>query len=80
MFHMVRRLREENAVVRLALELLGFDCDTVIEQLQSDTGRMLKELALRMGSVTFDSRKAVVFGLSEHGQRRAEAMFTSMRR
>ncbi|MET3233787.1 UNVERIFIED_ORG: hypothetical protein ABIC54_006002 [Burkholderia sp. 1263] len=40
MFQTVRRLREENAALRLALELLGFDCDTVIEQLQSDTDRM----------------------------------------
>ncbi|MDR6412189.1 UNVERIFIED_ORG: hypothetical protein ABIC62_005735 [Burkholderia sp. 1595] len=79
MFQTVRRLREENAVLRLALELLGFDCDAVIGQLQSDTDRMWKELAFRMASVTFDSRKAVVFGLSEHGQRSADAMFTSMR-
>jgi hypothetical protein len=49
MFQTVRRLREENAALRLALELLGFDCDVVIEQLQGDTDRMWKELGLAYG-------------------------------
>lgn len=80
MLQTFNRLRQDNAALRLALELLGFNCDMVIECLQSDSERMWKEIAFRMASVTFDSRKAVVYGLSEHAQRSVDAMFTSMRR
>jgi hypothetical protein len=80
MLQTVKNLSQDNATLRLALELLGFDCNTVIEHLHGDSERIWKEIPLRMASVRFDSQKAVVFGLSEHAQRSAEAMFTSMRR
>lgn len=62
-----RNLRQGNAALRLALGL-------------PDAERMGKEIPFRMASVTFDSRKTVVFGLSKHAQRSAEVMLTSMRR
>ncbi|CAE6862584.1 hypothetical protein R69746_07897 [Paraburkholderia aspalathi] len=66
MWQSARNLRQGNAALRLALGL-------------PDAERMAKEISFRMASVTFDSRKTVVFGLSEHAQRSAKAMLTSMR-
>jgi len=69
MLQTVENLSQHNVALPLALELLGFDCNTVIEHPHGDSKRIWKEIPLRMASVRFDLRKAVVFGLSEHAQR-----------
>lgn len=72
-------LRKDCAALRLAIELLGFDCNRVIEHLQIPGEAMWRELPFQLACVTFDSRKAVASGLSEHGQRVANRVFNALR-
>jgi hypothetical protein len=75
-----QQLRDQNAALRLALELMGFDSNAVVDRLQGEDERMWREMPLRASTVVFDDCKAASLGLSENGVAGVQTMFAAMRR
>lgn len=73
-------VRKENAAMRLALELMGFDCNAVIALLQFEGDRMWHELPLQMACVEFDIERARKAGLSDKGLSSMGEVFRGLRR